>query len=141
IIAEQGDQITASEAVSTLTTGRLSFQTEDSMAHLDARMGLELAISELMIGKLSTEQLKQFRRLAENAQEYLSQDGDTVVNVDGLVTANDAFHEYLLSLCDNPTFFDSYRRLNVNAQMSEALIDRSEEHTSELQSRFDLVCR
>ena len=123
IIAEQGDQITASEAVSTLTTGRLSFQTEDSMAHLDARMGLELAISELMIGKLSTEQLKQFRRLAENAQEYLSQDGDTVVNVDGFVTANDAFHEYLFSLCDNPTFFDSYRRLNVNAQMSEALID------------------
>src|SRR5699024_8517055 len=39
------------------------------------------------------------------------------------LTANDAFHEYLFSLCDNPTFFDSYRRLNVNAQMSEALID------------------
>src|SRR5699024_2359047 len=72
---------------------------------------------------LSTEQLKQFRRLAENAQEYLSEDGSRVINVDGFVTANDAFHEYLFSLCNNPTFFDSYRRLNVNAQMSEALID------------------
>ena len=54
-----------SEAVSSLETGRLDFRKEDSFAQLDARMGLELAVSELMLGRLSQEQLHQFRRLAE----------------------------------------------------------------------------
>ena len=123
VLAERGDKLTAAEAVSTLETGRLSFRTEDSMAHLDARMGLELAISELMIGNLSEEQLKHFRRLAEQVQEQVNGGGDEVTNVEEFVKANDAFHEYLFELCDNPTFFDSYRRLNVNAQMCEALSD------------------
>lgn len=123
VIAEKGDKITAADAVSSLETGRLSFTTEDSMAHLDARMGLELAVSELMIGKLTEEQLKQYRRLAEETHEHLGPDGDEVRNAEGFVVANDAFHEYLFGLCDNPTFFESYRRLNVNAQMNEALVD------------------
>lgn len=123
VLAERGDKLTAADAVSTLETGRLSFRTEDSMAHLDARMGLELAISELMIGNLSEEQLKHFRRLAEQVQEQVNGGGDEVTNAEEFVKANDAFHEYLFELCDNPTFFDSYRRLNVNAQMCEALSD------------------
>lgn len=122
-IAEQGGEISASEAVSTMQTGRLSFTTEDSMAHLDARMGLELAVSELMIGKLTDEQLKQFRRLAEETHSYLGDGGDVLADAEAFVRSNDAFHEYLFSLCDNPTFFESYRRLEVNAQMAEALQD------------------
>lgn len=123
VIAEQGGKITASQAVSTMETGRLSFTTEDSMAHLDARMGLELAVSELMIGKLSEEQLKHFRRLAEETHGYLGTGGNILDDAEGFVRSNDAFHEYLFSLCDNPTFFESYRRLDVNAQMAEALQD------------------
>lgn len=123
VLAEQGDKVSAAEAVSTLETGRLSFTTQDSMAHLDARMGLELAVAELMMGELSEEQLKQFRRLADEAHEYVNSTDATVEDVEGFVRANDAFHEYLFSLCGNPTFFDSYRRLDVNAQMGEALMD------------------
>src|SRR5699024_3645553 len=34
VLAEAGEQISAAQAVSTIETGRLSFRTEDSMAHL-----------------------------------------------------------------------------------------------------------
>lgn len=139
MLAEAGEQISAAQAVSTIETGRLSFRTEDSMAHLDARMGLELAVSELMIGNLSAEQLKRFRRLAEQIQEHLSAAGDAVVDVDGFIRSNDAFHEYLFSLCDNPTFFDSYRRLDVSAQMGEALADSCWLAPEITQEHFDLV--
>lgn len=139
VLAEKGDEISASDAVSTLQTGRLSFRTQDSMAHLDARMGLELAISELMIGNLTEEQLKHFRRLAENAKQYLNEAGDAVTDSEGFVKSNDAFHEYLFELSDDPTFFDSYRRLNVNAQMAEALSDDSWLAPEITQEHFDLV--
>lgn len=139
VLAQQGDKITAAQAVSTLQTGRLSFSTEDSMAHLDARMGLELAIAELMIGNLSDEQLKHLRRLAEQAEQYLNEEGDVVIDVEGFVKSNDAFHEYLFELSDDPTFFDAYRRLNVNAQMAEALNDDSWLAPEITQEHFELV--
>jgi len=123
VIAETGEKISPAEAVSTMQTGRLSFRKEDSMARLDARMGLELAVSELMIGDLTEEQLKQFRRLAEHTGDFVTEEGDVVTDVEGFVRANDTFHEYLFSLCDNPTFFDSYRSLDIYAQMNEALKD------------------
>lgn len=138
-IAEAGDKITAAQAVSTMETGRLSFRTEDSMAHLDARMGLELAVSELMIGNLTDEQLKQFRRLAEETRETLGSGGETVRDAEGFVRSNDAFHEYLFEVSDNPTFFDSYRRLNVNAQMSEAMVDNCWISPNIIQEHFDVV--
>ena len=139
VIAEKGDEISAADAVSTLQTGRLSFRTQDSMAHLDARMGLELAVSELMIGNLTDEQLKHFRRLAEAVEAHLNTDGDAIVDVEGFIGANDAFHEYLFSLCDNPTFFESYRRLDVNAQMNEAMVDSCWLAPEIRQEHFDLV--
>src|SRR5690625_3053700 len=138
-IAEQGGEITAAQAVSTLETGRLSFSTEDSMAHLNARMGLELAVSELMIGKLTEEQLKQFRRLAEETHSYLVDDGDSFKDAEGFVRSNDAFHEYLFGICDNPTFFDSYRRLNVTAQMAEALQNNNWLAPEITREHFELV--
>ena len=139
VIAAKGDEISAADAVSTLQTGRLSFRTQDSMAHLDARMGLELAVSELMIGTLTDEQLKHFRRLAETVETHLNADGDAIANVEGFVRANDAFHEYLFGLCDNPTFFESYRRLDVNAQMNEAMVDSCWLAPEIRQEHFDLV--
>lgn len=138
-IAEQGGTITAAQAVSSMQTGRLSFTTEDSMAHLDARMGLELAVGELMIGKLTEEQLKQFRRLAEETHTFLGEDGESFEDAEGFVQSNDAFHEYLFALCDNPTFFDSYRRLNVNAQMAEALQDNHWLAPEITREHFELV--
>src|SRR5690606_41849353 len=82
-----------------------------------------------------------FRSLAYKDKPYLFQNG-----------ANDGFHEaigdtivlsmtpgYLktIGLIDN---VENNQRAVINQQMKLAL-DRSEEHTSELQSRENLVCR
>ncbi|HKU01601.1 MAG TPA: FCD domain-containing protein, partial [Arthrobacter sp.] len=117
-IQADGDTMTRGEAVSSLETGRLDFRKEDSFAQLDARMGLELAVSELLLGRLSQEQLRQFRRLAE-ATTGSVQDGN-ITDPDGFARTNEEFHEYLFTICDNPMLLESYRRLDVHAQMAAA---------------------
>ena len=107
-----------SQAVSSLETGRLDFRKEDSFAQLDARMGLELAVSELMLGRLSEEQLRQFRRLAEATVR--SVDAGIIKDPDEFARTNEEFHEYLFMVCDNPMLLESYRRLDVHAQMAAA---------------------
>lgn len=118
-IAEEGDTITAGEAVSTLETGRLSFTRQDSMAHLEARTGLELAVTELLMGRLTQKQLEQFRRIAETVSAALA--NDEIVDVEEFARLNEEFHEYLFVLSDNPTFLESFRRLDVHNQILEAL--------------------
>lgn len=121
IIAEEGDTITAGDAVSSLQTGRLSFTRQDSMAHLEARTGLELAITELLMGRLSAEQLAQYRRLAETVSQAIR--GEEIVDVEEFARLNEEFHEYLFVVSDNPTFLESFRRLDVHNQIVEALGD------------------
>lgn len=136
-IAEQGDTITAAESVSSLETGRLDFSREDSHAHLDARMGLELAITELMMGRLSEEQLAQFGRLAEATATLV--DGSTVVDAEEYVRTNEEFHEYLFTISGNPTLLESYRRLDIHAQM-EATFEKGTEIFSRVaQDHLDVV--
>lgn len=118
-LEESGDSITASEALSSLETGNLSFTRQDAIAHLDARMGLELAVTELLMGRLSSHQLEQLRRLAESTAEVLGSEG--IVDVEEFAKRNEEFHEYLFVISDNPTFFESFRRLNVHNQIVEAL--------------------
>ncbi|GGE76898.1 benzoate 1,2-dioxygenase electron transfer component BenC [Nesterenkonia cremea] len=118
-LSASGDSLTAGEAISSMETGQLSFTREDSMAHLDARMGLELAVTELMMGRLSDEQLQQLRRLAEATSELLQDDG--ITDIEKFATRNEEFHEYLFHICDNPTFFESFRRLDVHNQIVEAM--------------------
>lgn len=115
-IEAEGDTISRSEAVSSLQTGRLDFRKEDSFAQLDARMGLELAVSELLLGRLSAEQLRQFRRLAEATTRSVN--AGTVQDPEEFARTNEEFHEYLFMVCDNPTLLESYRRLDVHAQMA-----------------------
>ncbi|TLP79973.1 benzoate 1,2-dioxygenase electron transfer component BenC [Nesterenkonia sphaerica] len=118
-LSEAGDTVSASEAVSTMETGQLSFTRQDSMAHLDARMGLELAVTELLMGRLSKEQLQHYRRLAETVSKML--DGGEIVDAEEFAKLNEEFHEYLFVISDNPTFLDGFRRLHVHNQMVEAL--------------------
>ncbi|MUU71505.1 benzoate 1,2-dioxygenase electron transfer component BenC [Pseudarthrobacter sp. GA104] len=115
-IEAEGDTMSRSEAVSSLQTGRLDFRKEDSFAQLDARMGLELAVSELLLGRLSEEQLRQFRRLAEATTRSVK--AGTVQEPEEFARTNEEFHEYLFMVCDNPTLLESYRRLDVHAQMA-----------------------
>lgn len=118
-LSEAGDTVSASEAVSSMETGQLSFTRQDSMAHLDARMGLELAVTELLMGRLSEEQLQQYRRLADAVSRMLSE--GQIVDAEEFAKLNEEFHEYLFIVSDNPTFLDGFRRLHVHNQMVEAL--------------------
>ena len=115
-IEAEGDTISRTEAISSLETGRLDFRKEDSFAQLDARMGLELAVSELLMGRLSDEQLRQFRRLAEATTRSIS--AGKVQDPEEFARTNEEFHEYLFVVCDNPMLLESYRRLDVHAQMA-----------------------
>jgi benzoate/toluate 1,2-dioxygenase reductase component len=82
-------------------------------------MGLELAVSELLLGRLSEEQLRQFRRLAEATTGSVA--GGNITNPEEFARTNEEFHEYLFMICDNPMLLESYRRLDVHAQMAAAL--------------------
>lgn len=136
-IEAEGDTMSRSEAVSSLETGRLDFRKEDSFAQLDARMGLELAVSELMLGRLSQEQLHQFRRLAEATMRPVT--GGTVQDPDEFARTNEEFHEYLFMVCDNPMLLDSYRRLDVHAQMAAAFEAGTSIFTRVTQDHLDIV--
>ncbi|MCD1145539.1 FCD domain-containing protein [Kocuria sp. LUK] len=136
-IAAEGDTMTRSEAVSSLETGILEFRKEDSFAHLDARMGLELAVTELMSGRLSEEQLEQFRRLAEATTRSVGE--GTVSDPEEYVRTNEEFHEYLFLVCDNPTLLESYRRLDVREQMAATFEKGTEIFARVAQDHLDVV--
>ena len=136
-IQAEGDTMTRGEAVSSLETGRLDFRKEDSFAQLDARMGLELAVSELMLGRLSAEQLRQFRRLAEATVR--SVEAGTVTEPEEFARTNEEFHEYLFTICDNPMLLESYRRLDVHAQMAATFQSGTRIFERVTQDHLDIV--
>jgi len=136
-VAAEGDSISASEAVSSLETGRLDFSREDSHAHLDARMGLELAITELMMGRLSENQLEHFGRLAQATVSLV--EGSSVVDAEEYVRTNEEFHEYLFTISGNPTLLESYRRLDIHAQMAATFEEGTEIFSRVAQDHLDVV--
>jgi NAD(P)-dependent dehydrogenase (short-subunit alcohol dehydrogenase family) len=46
--------------------------------------------------------------------------GGTIQDPDEFARTNEEFHEYLFMVCDNPMLLESYRRLDVHAQMAAA---------------------
>ena len=133
----EGDTVSRVQAISSLETGRLEFRKEDSFAHLEARMGLELAVTELMVGRLSEEQLNQFRRLAEATTRAV--DLGRVLDPEQYVRTNEEFHEYLFTICDNPMLLESYRRLDVHAQMAATFVEGTEIFERVAQDHLELV--
>ena len=100
-------------------------------------MGLELAITELMMGRLSDEQLAQFRRLAEATVDFV--DGDRVGDAEEYVRTNEEFHEYLFTISGNPTLLESYRRLDIHAQMAATFEKGTEIFSRVAQDHLDVV--
>lgn len=136
-VQESGDSITRSEAVSSMQTGRLSFAKEDSFAQLDARMGLELAITELMMPKITDEQLKNLRRLAEATSTCV--EGGSVSEPEDFVRLNEEFHEYLFTVSNNPALLESYRRLDLTEQMAATFESGTAIFDRVIQDHFDFV--
>lgn len=116
---EVNESTTAEEAVSSMSTGVLTFGKVDTAAHLDARAGLETAAARLLIGKLTEEQLDNWGRLADKCDGTV-EDGK-IVDADAFVAANYDFHEYPFTVADNPALLTAYQGLDTPSHMREAL--------------------
>lgn len=90
-----------------------------SDAQFDARMALEFGALELVIGRLSEQEINEFRALAESANAYI--DGNTFVDAEAFTKANNAFHEYLFVCTSNDSLLHAYRSLEVTKYMNTVL--------------------
>jgi DNA-binding GntR family transcriptional regulator len=82
-------------------------------------MALELGAAQLVVGRLSDEQTAEYRRLAEAAEAHVG-DGH-FTDVAGFREANAAFHLFPIQATGNATMIETYRRLQVQDYMSQAL--------------------
>ncbi|WP_226435136.1 benzoate 1,2-dioxygenase electron transfer component BenC [Rhodococcus yananensis] len=100
----------------------------ESDAQFDARMALELGVLELTIGRLTPEQLVEFRILAEASGA--SVEGDHFTDAEAFTDTTAAFHQFLFRCCTNPVLLDAYNRLEVTRLMYRVLRDAQwiEEH-------------
>ena len=90
-----------------------------SDAQFDARMALEFGAIELVIGRLTDQQITEFRALAESANEHI--DGNCFVDAEAFTRTNNAFHEYLFVCTANDSLLDAYRSLEVTKYMNSIL--------------------
>lgn len=91
----------------------------ESDAQFDARMALELGAMELTIGRMTGEQLVEYRILAEASGGSIAQDHFT--DVAAFTGTNAAFHEYLFRCCANEVLLEAYNRLEVTQLMNRIL--------------------
>lgn len=136
-VATEGEQISSAEAVSSMQTGRLQFGTADTAAHLDARAGLEAAVVQLMVSKITEEQLNNWDRLATEVDATV--EAGTVLDAQEFVRTNFAFHEYLFTVANNPVLLEAYRGLDTQGQMSETIQNGSPIFESVAQDHHDLI--
>ncbi|OZE93292.1 oxidoreductase [Rhodococcus sp. 15-2388-1-1a] len=91
----------------------------ESDAVFEARRALELGALELVIGRLSSQQISGYRLLAETTTRYV--DGDRFVDAAAYTETNAAFHDYLFTQTGNEHLLQAYRALGVKAAMEEVL--------------------
>ncbi|MBD0322300.1 MAG: FCD domain-containing protein [Aldersonia sp.] len=91
----------------------------DSDAQFDARMALELGALELTIGRLTEQQLIEYRILAEASTASI--DKDRFTDAAAFTDTNAAFHEFLFRCCGNPVLLEAYNRLEVTQLMHQVL--------------------
>ena len=107
------------EAPAALPAYEIGEEHATFQAQFDARMALELAIVELTMGKLTPEQLTEFKLLAELAGKTL--DGEQFVSSEEFTVTNEAFHDFLFNCVGNEHLLQAYTRLEVPATMAKVL--------------------
>jgi benzoate/toluate 1,2-dioxygenase reductase subunit len=107
------------EAPAALPAYEIGEEHATFQAQFDARMALELAIVELTMGKLTPEQLVEFKVLAELAGKTLS--GEHFISSEAFTVTNEAFHQFLFNCVGNEHLLQAYNRLEVPATMAKVL--------------------
>jgi benzoate/toluate 1,2-dioxygenase reductase subunit len=103
----------------------------------DARMAIELGAVQLTVGKLSTDQLAEFRRLAEATAPAVA-DGH-FADAAAYRESNAAFHAFFVEATGNATLVDAHRRLAVLDYMAQALAPGVDVVGDVVQDHRDLV--
>lgn len=85
----------------------------------DARASIECGVIDQVGRRVTLDQLAQLRVAAEGTLPWIR--ADRFVDVERFVAANNAFHETLVGLANNPSLLAAYRRLVMPAVMSQAL--------------------
>jgi DNA-binding GntR family transcriptional regulator len=99
--------------------GEVHVKAVDSDEAFDARMALELGAAQLVVGRLSADQLAEYRRLADATREHIK-DGH-FVDPAGFRESNSAFHLFTIEATGNATLVDAYRQLLVQEYMGQVL--------------------
>jgi benzoate/toluate 1,2-dioxygenase reductase component len=99
--------------------GESHVKAVDSDLAFDTRMALELGAAQLVVGKLSAEQLTEYRRLAEATGQFIK-DGH-FTDPAGFREANSAFHLFPIEATGNTVLLEAYRKLLVQEYMGQVL--------------------
>ena len=99
--------------------GESHVKVVDSDEAFDARMALELGAAQMVIGKLSDDQLTEFRRLAQATGEHIK-DGH-FTDPAGFREANSEFHLFTIEATGNKTLLEAYRTLLIQEYMGHVL--------------------
>jgi benzoate/toluate 1,2-dioxygenase reductase subunit len=118
-------------------TGAVKLKPVESDEAFDARMALELGAVQLTMGRLSDEQLAEFRRLAEATAPAVA-DGH-FVDAAAYRETNAAFHSFLVDAAGNATLMETHRQLSVLDYMAQALAPGVDVIGDIVQDHRDLV--
>jgi len=118
-------------------TGEERLKPVESDEAFDARMALELGAVQLTMGRLTEEQLAEFRRLAEATAPAVA-DGHFTDAVAYRET-NASFHDFLVERTGNATLIEAYKQLSVLEYMAQALTPDVEVIGDIVQDHHDLV--
>jgi benzoate/toluate 1,2-dioxygenase reductase subunit len=99
--------------------GESHIKVVDSDEAFDARMALELGAAQLILGRLTDQQLAEFRRLAEATGKHIK-DG-RFVDPNGFRDSNSEFHLFPVEAAGNATLVEAYRKLLVQEYMGQVL--------------------
>lgn len=99
--------------------GESHVKAVDSDEAFDTRMALELGAAQLVMGRLSSEQFAEYRRLAEATGQFIK-DGH-FTDPAGFREANSAFHLFPIESTNNGVLVEAYRKLLVQEYMGQVL--------------------
>jgi DNA-binding GntR family transcriptional regulator len=97
---------------------------ETSAQAFDARCAMELGVAATTVGHVSEDRVVALRKLMEETVPLVA-DG-RFVDVEAYTRHNEAFHNAIIEMADNPTLTDAYQRLGVAGVMVSLLKEGSE---------------
>lgn len=90
----------------------------------DARCAIELGVALSTVGRVPEAKLSRLRALMEQTEPLVQ--GGQFVDIDAFTKHNEAFHNAIVELANNPTLTDSYARLGVAGLMVSLLREGGE---------------